>query len=187
MPSDEALVTMNAKAAPSIGEGKITPSVINAWEHGCLQYFRDRQIADADKVFKSCMNILNELIRDWYMTDIYRFDGMNFDAFLAELDKLPAGVTDEEVERQKVGLLANTVMSLESTGARAGMNAGDYFARGRVRPVEEIVDAIARVTAADVKRFVAGRPTGPYTIVTIGPHELSVPGAVQTTGEQDAA
>ena len=85
MPSEDAPVTMNAKAAPSIGEGKITPSVINAWEHGCLQYFRDRNIPDKDKVFKSCMNISNDLVRDWYMTDIYRFDGMEFEAFLAEM------------------------------------------------------------------------------------------------------
>ena len=98
------------------------------------------------------------------------------DAMLDELAKLTEGVTDEEVARQKVGLLSNTVMSLESTGARAGLNAADFFARGRIRPVEEIVAEIERVDARQINEMLAREPLGPFTIVTVGPHELSVPG-----------
>ncbi|EJF56147.1 hypothetical protein DICSQDRAFT_72086, partial [Dichomitus squalens LYAD-421 SS1] len=76
---------MIPKSAPGIGNGNITPSVINAWEHGCLQFFRDRNITEEDKVFKACMYISHDIIRDWYRTDSCRFDGMDFDEFLAEL------------------------------------------------------------------------------------------------------
>ncbi|TBU55735.1 hypothetical protein BD310DRAFT_979445 [Dichomitus squalens] len=85
MPPGDAPVVMIPKSAPGIGNSNITPSVINAWEHGCLQFFRDRNISDHDKVFKACMYITHDIIRDWYRTDNCRFDGMDFDEFLAEL------------------------------------------------------------------------------------------------------
>ena len=96
------------------------------------------------------------------------------DAFLEEMAKLQDGVTEAEVERHKVGLLSNTVMSGESTGARAGGITSDFFSRGRVRTLAEIVEKISAVTAKDVDAFVRRQPLGPFTVVTVGPTRLNV-------------
>jgi predicted Zn-dependent peptidase len=95
------------------------------------------------------------------------------DAFIEELKKLQQGVKYDEVERSKVGLLSNTVMSSESTGARAGAIAADFFTRGRLRPMGEIIQAISSVTHEQVNNFVKNTPLGPFTVVIVGPKELT--------------
>ena len=62
MPSKEATVIPNPKAAPSLTEGKITPAALTAWENGCERYFRDREVSEDKKVAKACMQISNELV-----------------------------------------------------------------------------------------------------------------------------
>lgn len=94
------------------------------------------------------------------------------DAFIEELQKLQQGVKEDEVERAKIGLLSNTVMSSESTGARAGAIAADYFTRGRLRPMGEIIQEISSVTHEQVNNFVRSAPLGPFTTVIVGPKEL---------------
>ncbi|KAJ8453900.1 hypothetical protein ONZ51_g13339 [Trametes cubensis] len=82
MTNKEATVTVNVKAAPTLGEGKITPAVVNAWELGCLQYFRDRDIDDDKQVMKASNGIANEIVRDWYLNDYDRYDSMTWADFL---------------------------------------------------------------------------------------------------------
>lgn len=96
------------------------------------------------------------------------------DAFIAEMKKLQGGVKEDEVERSKIGLLSNTVMSSESTSARAGAIAADFFTRGRLRPMGEIIQEISSVTHEQVNNFVKNTPLGPFTTVIVGPKELTV-------------
>ena len=97
------------------------------------------------------------------------------DTFIAELQRLSSGVTQEELERAKTGLKAATVMQGESTGARAGAIAHDFFIRGRIRTLDEIKSAIDAVTLNQVNAWLKKNPPGPYTIVTVGPKELKLP------------
>lgn len=97
------------------------------------------------------------------------------DAFIQEMKKLQQGVKEDEVERAKIGLLSNTVMSSESTSARAGAIAADYFTRGRLRPMGEIIQAISSVTPEMVNNYVRSTPLGPFTTVIVGPRELETP------------
>ena len=97
------------------------------------------------------------------------------DCFLAELQRLRKGVTREELERAKTGLKASTIMQGESTSARAGAIAHDYFMRGRIRTLEEIKDAIDAVSLDKVNAYLKEHEPGPYTIVTVGPKELKLP------------
>jgi predicted Zn-dependent peptidase len=53
------------------------------------------------------------------------------DCFISELHRLSQGVTEAELERAKTGLKASTIMQGESTSARAGAIAHDFFMRGR--------------------------------------------------------
>ncbi len=68
-------------------------------------------------------------------------------------------------------------MQGESTSARAGAIAHDYFMRGRIRTLEEVKAAIDAVTVDKVNAYLAAHEAGPFTIVTVGPKELKLPGA----------
>ncbi len=85
MNKKDAPVTVNSKAAPTLGEGTITPAVLSAWENGCFMFFRERDIADDKKVMKAVSQISNEVISDWYHADYERFDNMTWDDFTAAL------------------------------------------------------------------------------------------------------
>ncbi len=93
MSNKEAPVSHNPKSAPTLGEGKITPVVLNAWDHGCMQYFRERGIEETKQVLKASSGIANEVLRDWYLNDFERFDTMPWVDFLEDVRArfLPAG------------------------------------------------------------------------------------------------
>lgn len=98
------------------------------------------------------------------------------EVFLAELDRLAQGVTAEELERAKVGMLSSLVMQGESSGATAGRLAGDVFNLGRARTLEEITARVQAVTLDDVNEYVGRNRVPEPTIVTLGP--ARVPAAV---------
>lgn len=97
------------------------------------------------------------------------------DAFIQEMRRLSEGVTADEVARAAIGLRSSTIMSGESSPARASAIAGDYFTRGRVRSLDEIERELNAVTVDRVNAFVETHPMQDFTIVVIGPKELTVP------------
>jgi predicted Zn-dependent peptidase len=97
------------------------------------------------------------------------------DCFISELHRLTEGVTPAELERAKTGLKAATVMQGESTSARAGAIAHDFFIRGRIRTLEEIKAGIDAVTVEQVNAYLKAHEPGPFTIVTVGPKPLKLP------------
>ena len=90
---------------------------------------------------------------------------------------LADGISDEEMDRARVGLRASLIMQGEATGARAAGCAGDYIHLGRVRPLEEIDKAISTLTAEGVVDFARRhRPESQnLCVTTIGPRELTMP------------
>ncbi|WP_428936708.1 M16 family metallopeptidase [Fontivita pretiosa] len=97
------------------------------------------------------------------------------DCFVAELYRLSEGVTQQELDRAKIGLKASIIMSGESTSARAGAIAHDYFIRGRIRTLDEISAAIDSITVDQVNAYLKNNRPGPFTIVVVGPRELKLP------------
>ena len=97
------------------------------------------------------------------------------DCFVAELHRLSDGITEAELDRAKIGLKASTIMTGESTSARAGAIAHDYFMRGRIRTLDEIKDAIDAVTVEQVNAYLRRNEPGPFTIAIVGPKELKLP------------
>lgn len=97
------------------------------------------------------------------------------DTVIAELFRLQEGVTQDELDRAKTGLKASTIMQGESSSARAGAIAHDYFMRARIRTLDEIKQAIDAVTLDHVNSFLKNTPPGPFTIVIVGPKELKLP------------
>ncbi|MFO0937625.1 MAG: pitrilysin family protein [Gemmataceae bacterium] len=97
------------------------------------------------------------------------------DVMTAELRKLKDGVEADEIERVKAGLKASLIMRQESTSARAGAIASDWFLLGRVRSFDEIQTAIDGLTAQAVVDCAVKWPASNLTVVTLGPKELSIP------------
>ncbi len=97
------------------------------------------------------------------------------DVMLAEFAKLRDGVHQDEIDRTKAGLKTSLIMQQESTSARAGAIARDWYYLGRVRSFDEIQAEIDGLTPRKVLDYVDEFPFQNPTIVTLGPNELTVP------------
>ena len=96
------------------------------------------------------------------------------DRTLHELKRLKDGIEDEEVDRVRVGLKAALIMRQESTSARAGSLASDWYYLGRVRPLEEVQAAINGLTPDSILGYLHRHPARDFTVVTLGPEALRV-------------
>lgn len=85
-----------------------------------------------------------------------------------ELERLSAGVTDEELSRARTQLRSSVVMSQESSRGRATTMATDLFRLGRVRDPDAIIASIAAVGLDDLNAFLSGYHPAPL-VVTLGP------------------
>ncbi len=97
------------------------------------------------------------------------------DVTLAELKRLPEGITQAEFDRAKIGLKANLIMQGESTTARSACAAADYYHLERVRSLDEISDAIDAITVSDLLDHLGQFPPTDFTIVSLGSKELELP------------
>ncbi len=93
---------------------------------------------------------------------------------LAELRRLRDGIEPDEVQRVQAGLKSALIMQQESTSARAGSIASDWYYLGRVRSFDEIQRAIDALTPESIVAHLRRRPPGEFTVVTLGPKPLVV-------------
>jgi predicted Zn-dependent peptidase len=96
------------------------------------------------------------------------------DLTLAEFKRLAEGIEPDEVNRLKAGLKSSLIMQEESTSARAGSLASDWYYLARVRSLDEIQKAVDGLTPASILEYVRAYPARDCTIVTLGPKALSV-------------
>jgi predicted Zn-dependent peptidase len=96
------------------------------------------------------------------------------DVTLGELHRLKEGIESEEVERVQAGLKSSLIMQEESTSARAGTLASDWYYLGRVRSFDEIQGAINALTPEGIIEHLRRWPPGDFTIVTLGPKALKL-------------
>jgi predicted Zn-dependent peptidase len=96
------------------------------------------------------------------------------DVTLGELTRLQHGIEGEEVERVQAGLKSSLIMQEESTSARAGALASDWYYLGRIRSVEEIHQAIVGLTPGAILEHIRRYPARDFTIVTLGPKPLKL-------------
>ena len=97
------------------------------------------------------------------------------DVTLAELKRLKDGIEADEIDRVKAGLKSSLIMQEESTSARAGAIATDWYYLGRVRPFEEIQAIIDGLTPAKILSYLERCPVRDVTLVTLGPTPLTLP------------
>jgi predicted Zn-dependent peptidase len=96
------------------------------------------------------------------------------DVTLQELKRLQEGIETEEVDRVKAGLKSALIMQEESTSARAGTLASDWYFLSRVRGFDEIQSAINALTPSGIVEHVRRHPPKDFTIVTLGPKPLKL-------------
>jgi len=94
---------------------------------------------------------------------------------LGELKRLPQGITQDELDRAKIGLKAHLIMQGESSSSRSGSAAADYYHLHRVRDLDEIQAAIDAVRICDILDHLGRYPPQDFTILTLGSKQLEVP------------
>lgn len=97
------------------------------------------------------------------------------DVTLSELKRLKDGIEPDEIDRVKAGLKSSLIMQEESTGARAGAIATDWYYLGRVRPFDEIQAIIDGLTPERILSYLERCPVKDVTLVTLGPAPLTIP------------
>ena len=95
-----------------------------------------------------------------------------YDVIKSEFEKLSQGVTEDEVQRAKVGLKSSLIMQSESTSSKASGIASDHYLLGRVRPIDEIKQSLESVDKNSVDKFLAGSSFTDFTVLTIGPQTI---------------
>jgi predicted Zn-dependent peptidase len=96
------------------------------------------------------------------------------DTTMRELLRLKDGIEEDEVDRVRAGLKSSLIMQEESTAARAGALASDWYYLGRVRTTEEIQQAINGLTPRSILDHLDRCPPRDFTIVTLGAEPLKV-------------
>jgi predicted Zn-dependent peptidase len=97
------------------------------------------------------------------------------DVITAEFNRLGEGITKEEIDRAKVGLKSSVILQSESSSSRAGGIGSDYYLLGRVRSLDEIKNKIEQTSVDSVLGFLRKNKFKDFTVVTIGPKEITVP------------
>ena len=100
------------------------------------------------------------------------------DVILAEADRLPGTIAPEELERVKARVRSGLVMQQESSAARAGAIARQWYHLGRVQPLAEELARYDRLTVAGIEAWLAARPPCELSVVCLGREPLEVPRAV---------
>ena len=91
------------------------------------------------------------------------------DVIIQQFDKLGDGISEEEIQRAKVGLESSLILSSESSSSRAGAIASDHYLLGRVRSLDEIKNKIEKTSVDSVLGFLRSNKFKDFTVVTVGP------------------
>lgn len=100
------------------------------------------------------------------------------DVTLAEVIRLSDGIEPGELTRLKARIKSGLIMQQESSSARSGALARDWFYLGRVRTLDEIGAIVDGLTPESINAYLAKNRPSDFTIVTLGPKPLEMPHAV---------
>lgn len=100
---------------------------------------------------------------------------------MAEILRLPEGITEDELQRCKARAKSSLIMQQESTTSRSSSLARDMYHLGRVVTLDEINTRINALTTSQVREFALEYAPKAMVLVTIGPQELN-PACVTSLG-----
>jgi predicted Zn-dependent peptidase len=96
------------------------------------------------------------------------------DVIMDQFNRLGDGISEEEIQRAKVGLKSSLILQSESSSSRAGAIASDHYLLGRVRSLDEIKDKVETTSVDSVLRFLRNNKFKNFTVVTIGPKQVAI-------------
>jgi len=96
------------------------------------------------------------------------------DVTLGELLRLARGVEEHELARLKARIKSALIMQQESSSARSGTVARDWYHLGRVRTLDELGRLVDALTCRSINAYLAEHPPADFTVATLGPRELEV-------------
>jgi predicted Zn-dependent peptidase len=97
------------------------------------------------------------------------------DVTVAELMRLGQGIQQSELDRLKARIKSSLIMQQESTSARSGALARDWYHLGRVRTLDEVSGLVDKLSAESINAFLRKNPPRELLVVTLGPEPLEVP------------
>jgi predicted Zn-dependent peptidase len=97
------------------------------------------------------------------------------DVTVHELVRLGEGIEQSELDRLKARIKSALIMQQESTSARSGALARDWYHLGRARTLDEVGQLVDQLSAETINRFLRGNPPHDLLVVTLGPQSLEVP------------
>lgn len=96
------------------------------------------------------------------------------DVTIQQFGRLSEGISEEEIERAKIGLKSSLILQSESSSSRAGAIGGDYYMLGKIRSLDEIKNKIEATSVNSVLEFLRNNKFKDFTVVTIGPKQVTV-------------
>ena len=100
------------------------------------------------------------------------------DVMLAEIRRLPGSIEEAELERVRARAKSGLVMQQESSAARAGAIARQWYHLGEIRPLAEELHRYDRLHAASIEAWLATHPISDLSVVSLGREPLEVRDAV---------
>lgn len=94
---------------------------------------------------------------------------------VGELMRLGKGIQQCELDRLKARIKSALIMQQESTSARSGALARDWYHLGRARSLNEIGRLVDALSAETINNFLLQNPPRDLIVVTLGPQPLEVP------------
>ncbi len=95
-----------------------------------------------------------------------------YDVIITEFKRLADSLSESELQRAKIGLQSSLIMQSESTIARAGAAAKDYYMLGEVRSLEEIKQNIEKTSVQSIIDFLKNNTLEKFCSATIGPKKI---------------
>ena len=100
------------------------------------------------------------------------------DVMLAEIHRLPGTIQEAELERVKARAKSGLVMQQESSAARAGAIARQWYHLGKVRRLAEELDRYDQLSVRSIEAWLSAHPVCDLSVVSLGREPLEVREAV---------
>jgi predicted Zn-dependent peptidase len=100
------------------------------------------------------------------------------DVTVNELQRLGQGIQQAELNRLKARIKSSLIMQQESTSARSGALARDWYHLGRARTLDEVGRRVDELSADSINAFLKKNPPSDLLVVTLGPEPLKVPDGI---------
>ena len=101
------------------------------------------------------------------------------DVTVGELLRLRDGIQQNELDRLKARIKSSLIMQQESTSARSGALAREWYHLSRARTLDEVGALVDKLTAESISAFLRENPPRNLLVVTLGPQPLEVPVEIQ--------